>query len=180
LICALCIYLVSRHNPFFLHAREGEGGKPIRILKLRSMYPDADAILERYLEENREAREEWERYCKLRKDPRVLPGVGHFLRRSSLDELPQFWNILIGQMSLVGPRPFPSYHMRQFPSAFRDLRVKVRPGLTGLWQISARSEGDLEVQEVLDTYYIRNWSLWLDIFILSRTARAVFFGQGAY
>jgi lipopolysaccharide/colanic/teichoic acid biosynthesis glycosyltransferase len=70
--------------------------------------------------------------------------------------------------------------MRQFPSAFRDLRVKVRPGLTGLWQISARSEGDLEVQEVLDTYYIRNWSLWLDIFILSRTARAVFFGQGAY
>ncbi|WP_180539853.1 exopolysaccharide biosynthesis polyprenyl glycosylphosphotransferase [Nevskia soli] len=180
LICALCIYLVSRHNPFFLHAREGEGGKPIRILKLRSMYPDADAILERYLEENREAREEWERYCKLRRDPRVLPGVGHFLRRSSLDELPQFWNILIGQMSLVGPRPFPSYHMRQFPSAFRDLRVKVRPGLTGLWQISARSEGDLEVQEVLDTYYIRNWSLWLDIFILSRTARAVFFGQGAY
>jgi Undecaprenyl-phosphate galactose phosphotransferase WbaP len=180
LLSALWVFIVNPGNPFYWHERDGENGQLIRILKLRTMYPNADVLLEQYLEHNLEAREEWERFCKLRKDPRVLPGVGHFLRRSSLDELPQLWNILIGQMSLVGPRPFPSYHMAQFHPAFRDLRTKVRPGLTGLWQISARSEGDLDIQAVLDTYYIRNWSLWLDIFILSRTARAVFLGRGAY
>ena len=180
LLAALWVFLVNPGNPFYWHAREGEGGRPIRILKLRTMFPNADLLLKRYLAERPEARAEWERYCKLKNDPRVLPGAGHFLRRSSLDELPQLWNILIGQMSLVGPRPFPSYHMAQFHPAFRDLRTKVRPGLTGLWQISARSEGDLDIQATLDTYYIRNWSLWLDIFILSRTARAVFLGKGAY
>ncbi len=180
LLAALWIAIVDSGNPFFWHSRDGEGGRSIRILKLRTMYPNADLLLERYLAENPEAAEEWDRFCKLKHDPRVLPGVGKFLRRSSLDELPQLWNILIGQMSLVGPRPFPSYHMAQFNQSFRELRTKVRPGLTGLWQISARSEGDLDVQTLLDTYYIRNWSLWLDIFILSRTARAVFLGKGAY
>jgi Undecaprenyl-phosphate galactose phosphotransferase WbaP len=180
LLAAAVIYAVSPRNPFYLHAREGEGGKAIRILKLRSMHPNADALLQAYLAENPEAQEEWDRFCKLKNDPRVLPGIGHFLRRSSLDELPQFWNILIGQMSLVGPRPFPSYHVGQFHPSFRELRTKVRPGLTGLWQISARSEGDLDIQATLDTYYIRNWSLWLDVFILSRTARAVILGKGAY
>ncbi len=179
-LAALWVVIVNPGNPFYLHPRDGEGGRLIRILKLRTMYPNADLLLEQYLAENPEARDEWERFCKLKNDPRVLPGVGHFLRRSSLDELPQLWNILIGQMSLVGPRPFPSYHMAQFPPAFQELRTKVRPGLTGLWQISARSEGDLDVQAALDTYYIRNWSLWLDVFILSRTARAVFLGKGAY
>jgi Undecaprenyl-phosphate galactose phosphotransferase WbaP len=179
-IAALWIFIESPGNPFYWHGREGEAGRPIRILKLRTMYRDADAVLQVHLEKNPEAREEWARFCKLRCDPRVLPGVGRFLRRSSLDELPQLWNILIGQMSLVGPRPFPGYHMRQFQPAFRELRSKVRPGLTGLWQISARSEGDLETQSILDTYYIRNWSLWLDIYILSRTARAVILGRGAY
>ncbi len=179
-LAALGVFLASPRNPFFWHEREGEQGRIIRILKLRTMYPDADAVLQQYLAENPEAREEWERHCKLKDDPRVLPGIGRFLRRSSLDELPQLWNILIGQMSLVGPRPFPAYHMMQFHPGFRDLRTKVRPGLTGLWQISARSEADFELQAVLDTYYIRNWSLWLDIFILSRTARAVVIGRGAY
>ena len=180
LLSALWVFLVNPGNPFYWHEREGEDGKLFRILKLRTMYPNADELLDEYLAANPLAREEWERFCKLKEDPRVLSGVGHFLRRSSLDELPQLWNILIGQMSLVGPRPFPSYHTAQFHPAFRDLRTKVRPGLTGLWQIAARSEGDLDVQAILDTYYIRNWSLWLDIFILSRTARAVFLGKGAY
>jgi Undecaprenyl-phosphate galactose phosphotransferase WbaP len=177
---AIWIYLVSRGNPFYWHDREGEDGKPLRILKLRTMYPDADALLAEHLNNDPAARAHWDRYLKLRDDPRVLPGVGQFLRRSSLDELPQIWNILKGEMSMVGPRPFPHYHTAQFSPAFRELRTKVRPGLTGLWQISARSEGDVEVQASLDTYYIRNWSLWLDLFILSRTARAVILGQGAY
>lgn len=180
LVSAVWVYIVSRGNPFYWHEREGEGGKPLRILKLRTMFPNADVVLEDYLDRHPVARAEWDRYLKLRHDPRVLPGVGQFLRRSSLDELPQIWNVFKGEMSMVGPRPFPVYHTEQFKPAFRELRTKVRPGLTGLWQISARSEGDLEVQANLDTYYIRNWSLWLDIFILSRTARAVILGQGAY
>ena len=180
LVSAIWIFLVSRGNPFYWHDREGEDRKPIRILKLRTMYPNADALLADFLEGDPVARDHWNRYLKLRDDPRVLPGVGHVLRRSSLDELPQLWNILKGEMSMVGPRPFPEYHTAQFSPAFRDLRTKVRPGLTGLWQISARSEGDLVVQTDMDTYYIRNWSLWFDIFILSRTARAVILGQGAY
>jgi len=143
------------------------------------MHPDAEAHLTRVLA-SPQVRAEWARHFKLRKDARILPGVGRFLRRTSFDELPQLWSVLKGEMSLVGPRPFPRYHLEGFGPRFRALRSRVKPGLTGLWQVSDRADGGLEVQEALDTYYIRNWSLWLDLYILARTVRAVLFPKGAY
>ena len=179
-VCALWVRVASPGNPFYIDRREGRGGVPLLIFKLRTMFPHANEMLESHLAENPAAREEWDRFCKLKNDPRILPGVGRFLRKTSLDELPQLWNVLKGEMSLVGPRPFATYHNSRFDAEFQELRRHVRPGLTGLWQVSARSDGDLDVQQTLDTYYIRNWSLWLDIYILARTIRAVLAPRGSY
>ena len=179
-ICALWIRMVSQGPAFYSQERVGAGRTRIRVWKLRTMYPDAGRLLEEHLARNEQDRLEWEEHFKLKNDPRILPGVGRFLRRSSLDELPQLWNILKGEMSMVGPRPFPEYHMTQFDPDFRRIRECVLPGLTGLWQVSARADGNLAAQKALDTYYIRNWSLWLDIEIAIRTAHAVWRGSGAY
>jgi len=177
---AIWIKCTSQGSVFYSQEREGENGHPVRIPKIRTMHPDAEALLTQALSESSEVRAEWSARFKLREDPRILPGVGKFLRRTSLDELPQVWSVLKGEMSLVGPRPFPSYHLNGFSERFRTLRARVKPGLTGLWQVSDRADGDLKVQETLDTYYIRNWSLWLDLYILARTVRAVLFPKGAY
>ncbi len=179
-VAATWIRLVSPGSPFYWQEREGEAGVPIRICKLRTMYPDAERLLAQHLAESSEASLEWHRFFKLKNDPRILPGIGKVLRRTSLDELPQIWSVLKGEMSLVGPRPLPSYHLEPFSTEFRELRTRVTPGLTGLWQVSSRSNGDVKIQESLDVYYIRNWSLWLDLHILARTAGAVISGKGAY
>jgi Undecaprenyl-phosphate galactose phosphotransferase WbaP len=179
-VCTIWIKATSRGPVLFRQEREGENGRRITVWKLRTMHTDAENVLADYLEANPDEKLNWLRHYKLRRDPRVVPGVGWFLRRSSLDELPQLWNVLRGDMSLVGPRPFPYYHLDSFSSSFRNLRTSVTPGLTGLWQISERSDGDLIVQEAEDTYYIRNWSLWLDIYILLCTIRAVLIPTGAY
>jgi len=180
LLAALAIWLVSPGNPFFVQEREGVAGRSFRMWKLRTMFPDAGARLERHLATHPGAAAEWASKFKLTHDPRILPGIGRLLRVTSLDELPQLWNIIRGDMSLVGPRPFPSYHLDAFDRDFRTLRHSVQPGLTGLWQVTARADADLALQEELDTMYVTNWSVWLDVYLLARTPWAVLRGGGAY
>lgn len=179
LVLAAAIWSVDRHSPFYAQTRVGRHGVPFRVWKLRSMFIDADNRLARHLNENPAAAAEWQRCFKLKDDPRILPWIGNFIRRSSLDELPQLWNILCGEMSLVGPRPFPSYHLDSFSAEFRQLRCSVLPGLTGLWQIQSRSDGDLSDQESWDKTYIRDRCLSLDLVILLRTLPAVLSARGA-
>jgi Undecaprenyl-phosphate galactose phosphotransferase WbaP len=180
-LAAVWIRIVSPGaSPFYCQIREGEGCRSIGVWKLRTMHPNAEQLLSHHLAQNPAARAEWNRHLKLKNDPRILPFIGKLLRRTSLDELPQLLNIIKGEMTLVGPRPFPRYHLDHFDQRFREFRAMVAPGLTGLWQVSARSDGDLKSQEALDTFYIRNWSLWLDLYILARTVRAVVLSKGAY
>jgi lipopolysaccharide/colanic/teichoic acid biosynthesis glycosyltransferase len=179
-LCALLIKLASPGPVFFRQEREGLDGQTFRVWKLRTMHPNADKRLAELLEQDPELREQWLRNAKLPSDPRLIPMVGPLLRRLSLDELPQLWNVIIGEMSLVGPRPFPQYHLALLSPECKKLRTAVRPGLTGLWQVMVRSNGNIEEQERFDTYYIRNWSLWLDIYILARTGTAVLMARGAY
>ena len=179
-ITALWVRRVSPGNPFYAQEREGRGGRSFRMWKLRTMHHDADALLERHLANDPAAAAEWATRFKLARDPRILPGIGHLLRKASLDELPQLWNILRGEMSFVGPRPFPAYHLDSFDERFRTLRHAVLPGLTGLWQVDVRAGADLKLQEELDTLYIANWSLWMDVYLIARTPWAVLRGDGAY
>ncbi|OWV81619.1 exopolysaccharide biosynthesis UDP-galactose-lipid carrier transferase [Rhizobium sp. N122] len=178
-IAAAAIYAIDPGPVFFRHAREGRSGKPVHVLKLRTMYQDAEQRLEALFRENPAMRAEWLSHFKLKEDPRVLPIIGHMLRSSSIDELPQLANIIAGEMAFVGPRPFPEYHLSAMDGEFRDKRRSVTPGLTGLWQISERSDADIELQQQLDEFYIDNRSLWFDCQILLGTIPAVFKRRGA-
>jgi Undecaprenyl-phosphate galactose phosphotransferase WbaP len=177
---AVAVKLADGGPMFFFQNRAGRNGRRITVPKIRTMTMDAEKELKDYLDATPGAREEWETRQKLRDDPRLVPYVGRFFRRFSIDELPQLWTVLMGDMSLVGPRPFPDYHLRRFSPDFLELRQRVRPGITGLWQVTVRSEGGIGEQEAYDSYYIRNWSVWLDIYLLSRTLATVISGRGAY
>ena len=173
---------VTAPGPVFYrhHGRIGRSGRTFGAWKIRTMVTNADEILKEYLASNPAAQEEWNRDLKLKFDPRIIPGIGRFLRRTSLDELPQLLNVFKGDMSLVGPRPiYTAQEVEKFKELY-PMYLRVRPGLTGLWQVSGRNNTSYEDRVRLDTYYVRNWSLWLDYFILLRTVRTLFLREGAY
>ena len=177
-ILFLVITLDSRGGIFYKQERVGRDGKKFHILKLRTMVANADSILEEYLEKHPELKAEWEASHKLKNDPRIT-RIGNFLRKFSIDELPQLWNVFKGEMSLVGPRPIVTDEIRYYGPVYK-LYKQVNPGMTGIWQISGRSNTGYEQRVNLDEYYIRNWSLWLDIYIIVRTLYIVISKKGAY
>lgn len=163
---------------FFGHTRVGQQGRPFKCYKFRTMAPNADKLLADLLATNPEARAEWERDFKLKNDPRITP-IGHFLRKTSLDEIPQLWNVLTGEMSLVGPRPIVTAELERYGNQV-DYYLEARPGVTGLWQISGRNDVSYDTRVYLDTWYVKNWSLFNDIVILLRTIKVIFRKDGAY
>ncbi len=159
-----------RGSVFFVQRREGIDSSEFSLIKFRTMYQDADKRLTEHLHLHPHLRIEWESTFQLADDPRVLPGIGNLLRKTSLDELPNLINVLRGELSLVGPRPCPSYHLDSFDHQFRHLRASVRPGLTCWWQIY---RGDLDAQRYWDEQYINNWSFLNDLWIFLRTAPVI-------
>ena len=178
LLIALLIKLDSPGPILYGHTRIGQGGRRFKAWKFRSMVKDADKVLEVYLEHHPELRDEWKASQKLRVDPRVT-RVGRWLRKLSLDELPQLWNVLKGEMSLVGPRPIVREELARYGER-GVLYLKVKPGMTGFWQVSGRSDTSYAERVEMDAYYVRNWSIWLDLYILARTVWVVLFGHGAF
>lgn len=179
LACALAVRLTSSGPALYTQPRVGRHGRPFRCLKFRTMFKDAESRLAAILSNDPGKKREWERFQKLREDPRVT-WAGKILRRTSLDELPQLLNVLTGSMSLVGPRPLPDYHYRKFVEPYASDYLEVKPGITGLWQVSGRASTDVERMAVLNSWYARNWSLWLDVKLLLKTIPAVFRNEGAY
>lgn len=164
----------------FGHRRVGRGGRSFRCYKFRSMVPNAQNVLRELLARDPQAREEWERDFKLKNDPRIT-AVGRFIRRTSLDELPQLWNVVRGDMSIVGPRPVVRKELRRYYGPLgRKSYLSVRPGLTGLWQVSGRNELNYDERVALDMAYVRDWSLVGDFMIVMRTVKVMFHKHGAY
>jgi Undecaprenyl-phosphate galactose phosphotransferase WbaP len=174
----LAVRLTSAGPAFYGHRRIGRGNQEFTVWKFRTMAVDADTLLEHHLEQDSQLRDEWERNHKLKCDPRVTL-VGRFLRKTSLDELPQLWNVLRGEMSLVGPRPIIRSEVERYGKFFRQY-CRVTPGVTGLWQVSGRNLTTYKLRTQIDDYYVRNWGISLDLYILLRTLKTVLLTEGAY
>jgi undecaprenyl-phosphate galactose phosphotransferase len=178
-IIAIIIKIDSGGNPFFLGERLGRNGKPFVCYKFRTMHVDGDEILQAHFNENPAAKEEWESFAKLKGyDPRVT-RIGKWLRKLSLDELPQILNVIKGDMSLVGPRPYLLSEEKKM-GIYSNTILMTTPGITGLWQVSGRNEINFDGRLNLDCWYVRNWTLWLDIVILMKTIKVVLLRKGAY
>lgn len=177
-VIALLIVLDSRGPVLFTHTRIGKGNRTFRLHKFRTMVRDADEVLEHYLDTHPDLRAEWTETHKLKNDPRIT-RVGRLLRRSSLDELPQLISVLRGEMSMVGPRPIVEDEVAKYGPAF-NLYLQVKPGLTGLWQSSGRTDTSYRTRVALDLRYLTERTLWLDLRILLKTVRVVLLGHGAY
>lgn len=175
---ALLVMLSSPGPIFYSHRRIRRNGAFFSMWKFRTMCVNSAEVLERYLAQHPEAKAEWSKTHKLRRDPRITP-IGSFLRRYSLDELPQFWNVLAGHMSLVGPRPIVAAEVEKYSDSF-ECYCRVKPGLTGLWQVSGRSELSYEERVALDCDYVNRWSLRRDLSILLKTFKAVVHQDGAF
>ena len=176
----LGIQLSSPGTVFFRQARVGRGGRAFGMWKLRTMGPDAEERLRLALANDAALRREWHAYGRLARDPRIVGGAARLARRFSVDELPQLLNVLAGDMALVGPRPVLPDQADQMPAALRALRESVRPGLTGLWQVSGRSNMTLRQMARFDALYVRRASPRLDVWLMLKTPRAVLSAQGAY
>ncbi len=178
-IIAILIYIEkSGKDILFTQQRLGQNGKLFYCYKFRTMVDNGDIILQEYLQNNPDEIDYYQKYHKYKNDPRVTP-VGKFLRKSSLDELPQIFNVLKGEMSLVGPRPYMPNEKGDMGSRYSVI-LSVRPGITGLWQVGGRNDIDFEQRSIIDVWYIRNWNLWMDIVILLKTFKAVIIKDGAY
>lgn len=178
MLLAAAVKMTSRGPVFYSQVRLGKGGRQFRVYKFRTMAESAGEILAECLRKEPRLADEWMRTQKLRKDPR-LTVIGGLLRRTSLDELPQLWNVIKGEMSLVGPRPIVEEEIGRFGESISMYR-RVTPGISGLWQVSGRSTTTYDERVELDSYYVRNWSLWMDVHILIKTVWIVLRGEGAY
>lgn len=178
-LIATMIRLTSKGYSVYSHERIGRGGKPFKCYKFRTMYSDADAKLQELLANDPKMKLEWEKTFKLKNDPRVT-SIGAFLRKTSLDELPQFWNVLKGDLSVVGPRPVVRSEIKKCYGQKAAKILSIRPGLTGLWQVSGRNDTTYSTRIRFDEHYIENQSLWLDIKLIAKTIPAMIFSRGAY
>lgn len=178
IIIAIAIKITSPGPVFYGHKRIGKNKKVITVWKFRSMVINSQELLEKILAEDPVRRQEWEEERKFKDDPRVTK-IGKFLRKTSLDELPQIWNVINGTMSFVGPRPVTESELEKYGDAI-DFVLSVKPGISGLWQVSGRSNTGYEERIFLDTYYIQNWSIWIDIWIYVKTIWVVLKRKGAY
>ncbi len=178
LLLYLIVYISSNGDPIYKQRRVGKDNKTFNIYKFRTMKKNADEMLEEILENNPELKAEWEKEFKLHDDPRIT-RIGKFLRRTSLDELPQLFNVFQGKMSLVGPRPIIEDEIKKYGEYFSYFTA-VKPGITGLWQVSGRNDISYEERVRLDVWYVRNWSMELDIMILVKTAAIVLMRKGSY
>ncbi len=178
LLLYIVVFVTTKGKPIFKHERIGKGGKPFAIYKFRTMHTNADELLEKLLQSDPAIREEWEKEFKLKNDPRITK-VGMFLRKTSLDELPQLINVIKGEMSLVGPRPIVYDEVEKYGKYFTYFKA-VKPGITGLWQISGRNDVDYDERVQLDTWYVRNWSIEQDLIILMKTIVTVLLKKGSY